>query len=65
MATRPPCTDIRPPGYYGGAGNAPLSPCKKKIVDWRDAQPSAVLPAGFRKAADQVTLLIMMGLIPS
>lgn len=59
IAGRPPCINVRPPGYYGGSGNAQLSPRKKKIVDWRDAQPSAVLPAGFRKAAHQVSQLPM------
>lgn len=45
--------DARPP-VYGGNAEAEMSPRKKRIVDWRDAQPSAVLPAGFQQPAPQV-----------
>ena len=45
---------LRPPGSEPKGDNAALSPRKKRIVDWRDAQPSAVLPAGFRQAVSQV-----------
>ena len=45
---------LRPLGPESRGGTALLSPRKKRIVDWRDAQPSAVLPAGFRQAVSQV-----------
>ena len=49
-----PKLEIRPQSYGVKGDSAPLSPRKKRIVDWRDAQPSAVLPAGFRQTANQV-----------
>ena len=46
--------EVRPQSY-GATGDKPtMSPRRKRIVDWRDAQPSAVLPAGFRQTAGQV-----------
>ena len=45
--------EVKPQGY-GAKEDSALSPRKKRIVDWRDAQPSAVLPAGFRQTANQV-----------
>ena len=40
----------------GRGEGAVLSPRKKRIVDWRDAQPSAVLPASFRQSTGQVCI---------
>lgn len=53
-AYRKPKLEVRPQGYGATDRIAPMSPRKKRIVDWRDAQPSAVLPAGFRQTAGQV-----------
>ena len=45
---------VNPVGYEVRSSEALLSPRKKRIVDWREAQPSAVLPAGFQSSEDQV-----------
>ena len=45
---------VNPVGYDVRSGEALLSPRKKRIVDWREAQPSAVLPAGFQSPGHQV-----------
>ena len=45
---------VNPAGYDVRSGEALLSPRKKRIVDWREAQPSAVLPAGFQSSGHQV-----------
>ena len=46
---------VIPVGSDVRSSEALLSPRKRRIVDWREAQPSAVLPADFQGSAHQVT----------
>ncbi len=55
--------EVKPQGY-GAKEDSALSPRKKRIVDWRDAQPSAVLPAGFRQTANQVRYALQTSCLP-